>query len=400
MWPADTALDAIIRAAVATRRELAASGEPPAGRRTASAAGRMPLALIAGSLAEATDAGPELAQWLASTPPAQMNGFSLAGAAAAARRLASWAHACEMAAVAEIAARAVQDGCVPTGNGRPGQVPQDAVDEVALALCMPRPAAARWAARASALVQRLPDTLSALRAGRIDLSRARLVADATSGLDQDTARAVQDLVLPSAGQQTLGRLRAALRAVLPPPGEPGPGPCQAWPMTWTAPTPRPVDGPLTGDDRPILEGFLNWQRTTLLNICAGLTGEQLASRPVPSSALSLLGLVRHLAKVERIWFRQRAAGQPVEPLYDPSRGKDADFTDGTAEEASIALERLQAEWRHADEAVKDMAFTDTFDVHGEAFSLRMAYVHVIAEYARHNGHADILREGIDGVTGR
>src|SRR6266487_2201093 len=52
-------------------------------------------------------------------------------------------------------------------------------------------------------------------------------------------------------------------------------------MTWTAPTPSPVDGPLTGDDRPILEGYLNWERTTLLNICAGLTGEQLADRPIP-----------------------------------------------------------------------------------------------------------------------
>ena len=80
-------------------------------------------------------------------------------------------------------------------------------------------------------------------------------------------------------------------------------------MTWTAPSPPAcADGPLSGDDRPILEGFLAWQRSTLLNICAGLTAEQLAERPVPPSSLSLLGLVRHMAKVERIWFRQRAAG--------------------------------------------------------------------------------------------
>jgi Protein of unknown function (DUF664) len=112
-------------------------------------------------------------------------------------------------------------------------------------------------------------------------------------------------------------------------------------MTWTVPTPDPVDGPLTGADRPIPEGFLDWQRATLLNICAGLTGEQLASRPIPSSDLSLLGLIRHLAKVERIWFRQRAAGQPVEPMYDPSRGKDADFDDATAAGGDDA-------WREAD----------------------------------------------------
>ncbi len=171
-------------------------------------------------------------------------------------------------------------------------------------------------------------------------------------------------------------------------------------MTWTAPAPGPVDGPLTGEDRPILEGFLSWQRATLLNICAGLTGEQLAARPVPSSSLSLLGLVRHLAKVERIWFRQRAAGQPVEPMYDPSRGKDADFDDAEATEARADIERLQAEWLLADEAVRGLDFGDTFDVRGEAFSVRMMYVHVIYEYARHNGHADLLRESIDGVTGR
>jgi uncharacterized damage-inducible protein DinB len=172
-------------------------------------------------------------------------------------------------------------------------------------------------------------------------------------------------------------------------------------MTWTAPAPSPVDGPLTGDDRPILEGLLNYQRVTLLNICAGLTGEQLASRPVPASNLSLLGLVRHLAKVERTWFRQRAAGQPVEPMYDPSRGKDADFNDGIAAAAPADFERLRAEWRHADEAVADLPFDHTVDAgHGETFSLRMVYAHMISEYSRHNGHADLLRESIDGVTGR
>jgi uncharacterized damage-inducible protein DinB len=172
-------------------------------------------------------------------------------------------------------------------------------------------------------------------------------------------------------------------------------------MIWTAPTPSPVDGPTTGDDRPILEGYLNWQRATLLNTCAGLTAEQLAMRPIPSSNLSLLGLVRHLAKVERIWFRQRATGQPVPPMYDPARGKDADFDEVSPAEAEAAMERLQAEWQYADKAVKDMDFDHTFDAgHGDTFSLRMMYVHLIGEYARHNGHADLIRESIDGVTGR
>jgi uncharacterized damage-inducible protein DinB len=169
---------------------------------------------------------------------------------------------------------------------------------------------------------------------------------------------------------------------------------------WTAPTPTPVDGPLSGPDRPILEGYLAWERTTLLNICAGLTGEQLATRPIASSNLSLLGLIRHLAKVERTWFRQRAAGEAVEPMYDPARGKDADFNDIDPAEVENDFARLQEEWRRADAAVADLDFDETFDVGGDAFSLRMVYVHMIAEYSRHNGHADLLRESIDGTTGR
>ncbi|HWE70753.1 MAG TPA: DinB family protein, partial [Acidimicrobiales bacterium] len=167
-----------------------------------------------------------------------------------------------------------------------------------------------------------------------------------------------------------------------------------------APPADPVDGPLTGDDRPILESYLAWQRTTLLHICAGLTGEELARRPVASSNLSLLGLVRHLAKVERIWFRQRAAAEAVEPMFDASLGEDSDFDDADPAQAEHDFRRLQDEWRSADQAVAPMAFDDTFEVGGEAFSLRMVYVHMIGEYARHNGHADLLRQAIDGVTGR
>jgi uncharacterized damage-inducible protein DinB len=171
-------------------------------------------------------------------------------------------------------------------------------------------------------------------------------------------------------------------------------------MNWISPTPEPVDGPLTGDDRPILEGYLAWQRATLLNICAGLTGQQLAQRPLASSNLSLLGLVRHLAKVERIWFRQRAARQDIAPMYDLSLGKDYDYNELDAAEAPTAVARLRDEWRSADEAVAGLGFDDTFDLDGEPFSLRMVYVHMIGEYARHNGHADLLREALDGVTGR
>jgi hypothetical protein len=172
-------------------------------------------------------------------------------------------------------------------------------------------------------------------------------------------------------------------------------------MTWSAPTPQPVDGPLAGPDRPILEGYLAWQRATLLNICAGLTAEQLVARPIASSNLSLQGLIRHAAKVERIWLRQRAAGEPVEPMYDASLGMDTDFNHADPASAPADFQRLHDEWRRCDAAVADLSFDDTVDAgDGDVFSLRMVYVHLIGEYSRHNGHADLLREAIDGTTGR
>jgi uncharacterized damage-inducible protein DinB len=171
-------------------------------------------------------------------------------------------------------------------------------------------------------------------------------------------------------------------------------------MTWTAPSPpTPADGPLVGSDRPILEAFLAWQRNTLLNICAGLTGEQLSERAVPPSNLTLLGLVRHMAKVERIWFRQRAAGEDVEAMYDLANGKDADFNDLVPANAESDFARYVDECQLAAAAAAGLAFDDTFVLNDETYSLRLVYVHMIAEYARHNGHADLLRERLDGTTG-
>jgi len=169
---------------------------------------------------------------------------------------------------------------------------------------------------------------------------------------------------------------------------------------WISPTPATPDGPVSGPDRPILEGYLRWERATLVNVCAGLDGAQLALRPVASSRLSLLGLVRHMAKVERIWFRHRAAGEDVPPMYDLALGKDHDFEALDPAEAPEAFERLQAEWAAADAAAAALDFDQLVEVHGEHYSLRMIYVHMIGEYARHNGHADLLREAIDGVTAR
>ena len=172
-------------------------------------------------------------------------------------------------------------------------------------------------------------------------------------------------------------------------------------MSWTAPhPPEPADGPLVGTDRPILEAFLAWQRRTLLNICAGLTPDQLARAPAPPSNLTLLGLVRHLAKVERVWFRERAAGQTFDAMYDPDKGKDADFEDLVPGLAEADFARFEQECRLADAAAAQLTFDHTFPLRGETYSLRLVYVHMIAEYARHNGHADLLRELIDGATDR
>ena len=171
-------------------------------------------------------------------------------------------------------------------------------------------------------------------------------------------------------------------------------------MTWIAPAPPPdVDGPLAGAERQMLEAYLASERATLRAICAGLDGEQLALRSAPPSTLSLLGIVRHLAKVERVWFRQRVAGEEIEPMYAADRGKDADFNDTDASAAESDFARFDEEIRRADAAAADVSLDHTFVLRGETYSLRMVYLHMIAEYARHNGHADLLRESIDGVTG-
>ncbi len=169
-------------------------------------------------------------------------------------------------------------------------------------------------------------------------------------------------------------------------------------MTWTAPDVERPEGPLTGPERPMLQAFLDWYRATLLHKCAGLTGEQLAERAVPPSSLSLLGLVRHMTKVERAWFRQRFAGEPIDnPFGDET---DADFNRLDPTRAAADYARLTEEIKLADAAVANASLDDTFTSRGEVMSLRLIYLHMIEEYARHLGHADLLRERIDGVTGQ
>ena len=168
-------------------------------------------------------------------------------------------------------------------------------------------------------------------------------------------------------------------------------------MTWTAPAVDRPGGETAVPEPAMLPEYLDWCRATLLHKCAGLTGDQLACRSNPPSTLSLLGLVRHLAKVERIWFRERFLDEPHERMY-PGH-KDADFTDGNPADAKADYDRLLDEQQRSRDAVRGHDMDATFSMGGEPFSLRLVHLHMIQEYSRHNGHADFLREQLDGVTG-
>jgi uncharacterized damage-inducible protein DinB len=169
-------------------------------------------------------------------------------------------------------------------------------------------------------------------------------------------------------------------------------------MTWIAPEP-PDDGsyPDIGAVRPILQGYLDYNRLTLLRICAGLTAEQLVLQPLAPSTLSLLGLVRHMTKVERVWLRIRVAGEDVAPLFP---GTDEDFDDLDPSTAPQAIADLPAEWAACDAAVAQLPLEHCFELDGQQRSLASVSIHLVEEWARHNGHADLIRQAIDGATGR
>jgi hypothetical protein len=169
--------------------------------------------VLAGRVAERLAPGPDLAGWLSLVPAGELGDADLAATAGAWRRLASWAQARELAAVAQIASRtAARDPDIGAeADGRPVRVPASAAAEVALELSMSRYGAAGWADLAVDLGWRLAATGAALESGDIDVYRARLISEATARLPDDAARAVEQRVLPGAGGQTPGMLRAALR---------------------------------------------------------------------------------------------------------------------------------------------------------------------------------------------
>jgi uncharacterized damage-inducible protein DinB len=161
--------------------------------------------------------------------------------------------------------------------------------------------------------------------------------------------------------------------------------------------------PYVADERTMLLAWLEYHRATLEMKCAGVPAERLAERAVPPSSLSLLGLVRHMAEVERSWFRRRLAGEEAPPRFYSDSDPDGDFDHVEGADVDEAFAAWRAECDHARALVAAAGSLD--DVgrrpsrNGEPVSLRWILVHMIEEYARHNGHADLLRERIDGAKG-
>jgi hypothetical protein len=163
--------------------------------------------------------------------------------------------------------------------------------------------------------------------------------------------------------------------------------------------------PFIADERAMLDNWLEFYRDTLPYKCDGLTPEQMCERSAAPSTMSLAGIVRHLADVERAWFRRVLAGEDAPGLFfsantpddeDPQfdlaapETVDADFESWRAE---VAVARANAA------AVTSLDALGTGKRHGHDVSLRWIYVHMIEEYARHLGHADIIRQRIDGAVG-
>jgi uncharacterized damage-inducible protein DinB len=164
-----------------------------------------------------------------------------------------------------------------------------------------------------------------------------------------------------------------------------------------------VEPSFTVDERSMLDGWLEYHRATLEQKCSGLSAAQLVERSVPPSTLSLLGLVRHMAEVERNWFRRVfAAEDDAGPIYYSDEDPDGDFDNVAPSNVAEGF----AAWHEEMERSRTIAAAaDSLDArsvgtrHGETVSLRWIVTHMIEEYARHNGHADLLRQCIDGESG-
>jgi hypothetical protein len=170
---------------------------------------------------------------------------------------------------------------------------------------------------------------------------------------------------------------------------------------WWAMSVERIDPPYVDGERTALRAWLDYHRATLEWKCEGLDRAGLDARPLSTSLLSLHGLVRHMAEVERHWFRRRLSGEEAPLLYCDDEHEDGDFELAPEGDWAADLATWTAE---IDRAREIEAAADSLDVTGtlragEPVDLRWIMVHMIEEYARHNGHADLLREMVDGTVG-
>jgi uncharacterized damage-inducible protein DinB len=163
-----------------------------------------------------------------------------------------------------------------------------------------------------------------------------------------------------------------------------------------------IDPPLAADERTMLCAWLDWHRGTLLHKCDGLEPVQLCTRSVEPSTMSLIGLVRHMAEVERGWFERTMLGADAPPRYYGPDNPDGDFDDVMPDACDADIGTWLADCARSRQIVAETASLDEVSVGSRPegpITLRWILVHMIEEYARHNGHADLLRERIDGQTG-
>ncbi|MFW3470348.1 DinB family protein [Streptomyces microflavus] len=162
-----------------------------------------------------------------------------------------------------------------------------------------------------------------------------------------------------------------------------------------------VGPPSFGSERETLRAFLDYHRATLAMKCEGLTDEQLREKSMEPSALSLLALVRHMAEVERAWFRRTFEDDDAPMVWSEKVDFQAayDASASTRAEAFTAWEAEVETSRRIEREAGSLDLAGYQPRWGEEVSLRMVMVHVLLEYGRHNGHADLLREGVDGTVG-
>ncbi|MEV7405322.1 DinB family protein [Streptomyces sp. NPDC091267] len=162
-----------------------------------------------------------------------------------------------------------------------------------------------------------------------------------------------------------------------------------------------IGPPHFGSERDMLRTFLDYHRATLAMKCEGLSDEELRKQSMEPSTLSLLGLVRHMAEVERAWFRRVFDDNEAPMVWSDKIDFQAayDASASTRAEAFTAWEAEVENSRRIEREAESLDLSGHQPRWGEDVSLRMVTIHVLLEYGRHNGHADLLREGVDGSVG-